>query len=345
MEKRILARGAVFVGVLLVLSLLSACHAFEMFSEKWPPDRKSSSSSPSVVQEDFTKYTSNPILSATEAWEGIGLGECSIILDSGIFKMWYRGGDLANGQIGYATSTNGLNWTKYGGNPVITNISGVDSITCPYVLKVGLAYYLYAIKGSSLYRWTSSDGIVWAIDNSGSSVLSQGLGWDAYVICNAAILYEAGETYPWKMLFEATGTNATQIGYAYSLDGLNWIKSVSNPVLLHIGSGWKANATGTPELIKIEGVYYAIYGGHKMGWSIGISRSLDMITWTDALNNPVIETNDLWEGNEACDPSIVYDVTGKTYKVYLYYRGDYSKLGVATLQNINLKTYLDNHFN
>ncbi|MCS6801049.1 MAG: Ig-like domain-containing protein [Dehalococcoidia bacterium] len=46
------------------------------------------------------------------------VGEPMVIKDrNGIFRMWYRGDDSANtSRILYATSTDGVNWTKYGFN-------------------------------------------------------------------------------------------------------------------------------------------------------------------------------------------------------------------------------------
>ncbi len=46
----------------------------------------------------------------------------TVLYEGGEYKMWYSGFDGVQGlRIGYATSSDGVNWTKYAGNPVITN--------------------------------------------------------------------------------------------------------------------------------------------------------------------------------------------------------------------------------
>jgi hypothetical protein len=46
----------------------------------------------------------------------------SVLFDGTTYKMWYAGGNASwTGQIGYATSPDGITWTK-NPNPVITDI-------------------------------------------------------------------------------------------------------------------------------------------------------------------------------------------------------------------------------
>ena len=42
-----------------------------------------------------------------------------MILDNGVYGMWYDGHDSTVWRIGYATSEDGIHWTKYMGNPVL----------------------------------------------------------------------------------------------------------------------------------------------------------------------------------------------------------------------------------
>ncbi len=65
----------------------------------------------------WTKYAGNPVL--TESWDAGGVGIVSVLLEDSTYKMWLQGGTGQNPGIGYATSSDGIAWTMYGGNPVL----------------------------------------------------------------------------------------------------------------------------------------------------------------------------------------------------------------------------------
>jgi len=66
-----------------------------------------------------------PIFSSVpNSWEHKGIESPSVIYD-GIYKMWYAGTDDNNKRrIGYATSPDGINWTRYKNNLCTTNSKG-----------------------------------------------------------------------------------------------------------------------------------------------------------------------------------------------------------------------------
>lgn len=79
--------------------------------------------------ETFTKYASNPILSAAAGWESTTAANVlwpRVIYDTEesdsnkVWKMWYGGGQYSAGGVGYAYSPDGITWTKYASNPVLT---------------------------------------------------------------------------------------------------------------------------------------------------------------------------------------------------------------------------------
>lgn len=182
---------------------------------------------------DWTIYPGNPVLQAGGVgdWDEMESDGPTVILDGGVYKMWFHGcnGDYSICSIGYATSTNGIDWTKYGSNPVLTpGISGTwdaGAIVWPYAVKNGGAYYLWYDSNGQIGLATSSDGISWTKSIS-NPVLTT--GWDGSGVGGQTILLE-GSTY--KMWFRSgTGENIG-IGYAESTDGINWTTPYSNPVL------------------------------------------------------------------------------------------------------------------
>jgi len=101
----------------------------------------------------WTKYAGNPVLDKglPGSWEAGGATSPSIIYDDGTYHLWYAGGEelspgtpffTLNPLPGYATSTDGINWTKYAGNPLSDDASDVGS---------GDVYY----DGSTYHMWFS----------------------------------------------------------------------------------------------------------------------------------------------------------------------------------------------
>jgi len=189
----------------------------------------------------------------------------SVIIDNGTYKMWYSGEDVVGGnsRIYYATSPDGLTWTKYDNtipsNSDTTSISGrvslgtsgkgdEDDAIAPSVIKDGSTYKMWytgssAGGNSRIYYATSPDGLTWTkYDNSipaNSDTTStngrvplgtSGKGDDEYAFAPSVIKDES--TY--RMWY--SGNN--EIYYATSSDGLIWTKyDNSIPV--------KSDTTGT----------------------------------------------------------------------------------------------------
>jgi hypothetical protein len=318
--------------------------------------------------DSFYKYSGNPIIVPESGWETTNpgqvpadissVGESTTIVEDGVFHMWYRGGPVSPGgnySIGYANSTDGITWIKYTNAtgtrvPVISGYG--NGIGFPHVIKVNGIYYLYGTQMQNLdvYRWASNDGINWQIDNGGNPVLENGSvgSWDGIAIANTAEVYVDGDEHPWKMLYEARGSDF-QIGYAYSDDGLSWTKYAGNPVLGKNESiPCRSAYAGNPELIKIGSNYYTFYGGMSAGsgiLSICVAKSSDLITWTELNNNPEVFPTAAWEYptiyNGVGDADVVYDVSGKQYNTYIYYNGGQEDIGVVYMNVTDFETYLN----
>jgi predicted GH43/DUF377 family glycosyl hydrolase len=88
---------------------------------------------------NFTKHTSNPILTNQQAWELNGVLYPSVISQTNGLKMVYMN---SNGSgFGIATSSDGLNWIKSNNNPFFTNQNtanswAVEKIAYPFWLKL-----------------------------------------------------------------------------------------------------------------------------------------------------------------------------------------------------------------
>jgi parallel beta-helix repeat protein len=73
----------------------------------------------------WKRYGCNPVLmpctlanDPTVCWDYYAVGYCTVLNISGTWHMWYCGGEGTNHGIGYATSPDGISWTKQLGNPI-----------------------------------------------------------------------------------------------------------------------------------------------------------------------------------------------------------------------------------
>jgi len=188
---------------------------------------------------DWVKYAGNPVLTVASpgAWDGENIWSVYIIVEGAAYKMWYSGGDGTNFRIGYATSPDGVTWTKYSGNPVmdVSPVGSWDSsfIYYPNIVFNGSAYEMW-YSGSSAYdafaigHATSPDGLAWTRD-SGNPVLSMGApgSWESMVIIGPSVVVQGGTKRMWYMGRDAS--NIDRIGYAtISLD----IEPVYLPLIL-----------------------------------------------------------------------------------------------------------------
>ncbi len=123
------------------------------------------------------------------AWDSLLVGRPSVLHEAGLFKMWYDGRkDLPPGApathvptspdshraVGYASSRDGVHWTKHPANPVFGHdAGGVD------VKRVGDGYVMVYESHAGTMAATSGDGITWRdhglwLPRSGGSIDPQG---------------------------------------------------------------------------------------------------------------------------------------------------------------------------
>jgi hypothetical protein len=91
------------------------------------------------------------------SWDDASLHSPTVLYDESMYHMWYGGVNGPNSRIGYANSTDGINWTKNPGNPVLDlGLSGSwdDIMVYPRtVFSDGTVYHmLYSGKDGSNTR-------------------------------------------------------------------------------------------------------------------------------------------------------------------------------------------------
>ena len=259
-----------------------------------------------MAQTEWEKYPYNPVMDHGQSgeWDDGRSGVPSVLFDGTEYKMWYSGSDDSHSRIGYATSPDGIVWTKYSDNPVLdVGPSGSweeVSVSSPDVLFNGTEYKMWYDGVDNPERVgeirrigyaTSPDGISWTKYEDNPVVdVSYGWGWESDRAGKPYVLFDGTE---YKMWYSGRRTTTRHycIGYATSPDGISWTKYEGNPVLEfgQIGS-WDDYAVH-PDSIIFDGTEYKMwYSGndHDSTSGIGYATSPDGISWTKYPGNPIL---------------------------------------------------------
>jgi predicted GH43/DUF377 family glycosyl hydrolase len=220
---------------------------------------------------DWNKLTEPVLTPSASGWDSLNVGLPVVILDDTTYKMWHGGGKGSGGSIGYATSPDGISWTKYGGSPVMqAGPPGAwdDNTVLPCaVIFDGSTYKMWYAGNRQLPFFqigyaTSPDGITW--QKHPVPVLTPGDPgeWDDHFVYTPEVIWDGDTTYHMWYLGRST-TTPGRIGYATSSDGINWVKHPNNPILTTGQSGaWDDNSVAHPRVIIIADTMRMWYAGN-----------------------------------------------------------------------------------
>lgn len=243
-----------------------------------------------LEQFNWKPCQNNPVLShgAPGTWDENIRERMRVIYEDGKFHGWYGGwkGKYDKDQpnqvhMGYATSDDGIHWTKYSDAPVYSGRWTEDLS----IVKSGDTYYMYA-EDESLGRTvvhliTSTDKINWTEQGTVLERL-EGSDWEGDWVGTPLVWKEHKL---WYMLYE--GGNPGDIGLATSTDGIHWKRSQKRPVLPE-GRGWEDEATAPDSILKKNGIYYLFYHAQGKKWQTGLATSKDLVNWTRFSGNPIL---------------------------------------------------------
>ncbi len=177
---------------------------------------------------DWQKYAGNPVISTglKGAWDARAVAGAHVMYERGSFIMLYVGNDsVSHGRTGLATSPDGLHWTKYTDNPVLSGDSAAwDAANVSpggFVKKDSTYYILYG--GTTIPSWgtqaglaTSNDLHTW-VKRYNHPVIAFGSPgqWDQSWIGGGTLLYLNGKFSYWYGGY----ADVWSIGYATSVAG------------------------------------------------------------------------------------------------------------------------------
>ena len=178
----------------------------------------------------WTKSDSNPLFPGSMPY-AIKVGDS--------FRLYHPGNDdLERHGLLMKTSSDGFKWSK----PKLVLAGGILD---PCVVRVAEnRFHLYYCGGGRKQKngkqvWefkahmaTSTDGIRWKKEPQPALPLGPKGSWDSQSHAGPCVLKLGDEFHMWYLgSGEYKGKTAWRIGHATSRDGLNWVKSGTDPVL------------------------------------------------------------------------------------------------------------------
>lgn len=212
----------------------------------------------------------NPVLAwgAPGEWDDFGVGGGGVIHDGSLFRYWYGGADGEVTRVGYATSSDGSDWTKYGGNPII-DVGPLGSFDDTALIPGTVLFH------DGLYRmWyfaartigPDPDDLDWRV---GYAESFDGLSWNKhpdpvlgprpgdvpFLVINLYVVFDGIGYHMWYTTDEDTAP-LLGIAYAVSPDGIEWIRYPWNPVV--------GGNSGQPAVLRDQdsGEYTMWYADH-----------------------------------------------------------------------------------
>jgi hypothetical protein len=242
---------------------------------------------------DWVPYEGNPLFAGTGGgtWDR-GIRERGFILREGdTWRLWYTGYNTDRTEemfLGYATSPDGLDWTRYPGNPVFDGTWTEDV----FVLKHEGVYFMFAEGWHDVaHMLTSPDGLRWeeqgslAIRTRGGEPVSPGPYGTPTVFLEDGV---------WHLFYERGDKG---IWLATSTDRRVWTNVQDAPVIGLGPDPYDLHAVALNQVLRYRGRYYGVYHANadpdwKGPWTTCLAASDDLVHWEKYPGNPVIRSDD-----------------------------------------------------
>jgi predicted GH43/DUF377 family glycosyl hydrolase len=174
----------------------------------------------------WERTSKKPVLSADKPWERVAVMCPHVIWDEGkrFYRMWYSGGEQYEPDaIGYATSPDGLNWTKLATNPVFradpSHPWEQHKVTACQVIRHGQWYCMFYvgfrdIDHAQIGLARSRDGISKWERLPANPIIRAGkeqTEWDFYACYKPSVIFDGKR---WLLWYNGRRAGLEQIGLA-----------------------------------------------------------------------------------------------------------------------------------
>lgn len=307
----------------------------------------------------WTKYTGGTAApkaviehGAAGSADSIAASDPSVLKDGATWKMWYTGDDSSKKRIAYATSSDGLTWSK-GGKVIAPEDAGVSAniefgAFSPSVFKTGPTSYVMLLTGRKLVSGTtfqtkimnssSSDGISWSGPSPALNPAGSNSSFDYSNLNGPFVLSDPGSASPYKLYYagntvDANGNFHTRIGLAQSSNGNSFSKfsgaqaSASVFDINTLGTAFDARSVSGLSVAGVTGAtskfvgFYSGMRGIDFKSRLGEATSGDGGSWLKVAGASTggallgLGNTAAFDNGGQADPAVLYDAS--TY--YLYF--------------------------
>ena len=242
---------------------------------------------------EWVPYEGNPIFSGTgrDTWDR-EIRERGFILREGKdWRLWFTGYDSTKSEtksLGYATSPDGIRWTRHPGNPVFDRLWTEDV----FVVKHDGVYQMFAEGTNDVaHRLTSADGLRWEDQGRLDVRTRSGSPLSAGAYGTPTVWVEGGVFY---LYYERDDKG---IWLATSRDLRVWTNVRDEPVIALGPDAYDRHAVALNQVVRYRGRYYGVYHANadvewKGPWTTCLAVSDDLVRWEKYPGNPVIRSDD-----------------------------------------------------
>lgn len=210
-----------------------------------------------------------------------------ILREGGEFKLWYTGYDGTKEgirRLGYATSKDGVTWTRHPKNPLLPDLWVEDMTVVPHAGQ----YYMFAEgKNDVAHLLTSKNGIDWQPQGPLDVRKKDGTPITKGPYGTPTVLFDKGQ---WHLFYERSDLG---VWLATSKDLKIWTHVQDEPVLKPGPAEYDRDLIALNQVVPYRGRYYAYYHGcadsgpNKRLWSTAVAVSKDLIHWEKFAGNPL----------------------------------------------------------
>ncbi len=258
------------LGTCFDVSLLKEGDTYRMWFS-WRP-RKSLA----LVRGTDGIHWSEPVIilgpNAETGWED-DINRPSVLKRDNGYHIWYTGQARGQSWIGYATSPDGIDWTRVKSKPVLSPEADWEKVAvmCPHVIwEEEDQLYRMWYSGGEQYEpdaigyATSPDGLNWTKFPEPVFSAEPEHAWEQHKVTACQVVQRGGWHYMFYIGFR--DEHHAQIGIARSRDGIsNWERHPNNPIISPDKNQWDHDACYKPFVIFDDGRWLLWYNGRRGG--------------------------------------------------------------------------------